>query len=211
MFIRAYLRASTADQDASRARDQLETFVQGFGLAIAASYMENVSGTHANRPELIRLLKDARRGDVLLVESIDRLSRMSDQDWRELRSAIDQRGLRIVAIDLPTSHQGITLPSGDEFTDRMLSAINYMMIDMMAAIARKDYQQRRERQAQGIIKAKAAGVYRGRPVDEDLRKRVRELLDAGLGIRATARHATCSTTTVMRIRDELSSKPVGDA
>lgn len=211
MFIRAYLRASTADQDASRARDQLETFVQGFGLAIAASYMENVSGTHANRPELIRLLKDARRGDVLLVESIDRLSRMSDQDWRELRSAIDQRGLRIVAIDLPTSHQGITLPSGDEFTDRMLSAINYMMIDMMAAIARKDYQQRRERQAQGIIKAKAAGVYRGRPVDEDLRKRVRELLDAGLGIRATARHATCSTTTVMRIRDELPQKPVGDA
>ncbi len=211
MFIRAYLRASTADQDASRARDQLETFVQGFGLAIAASYMENVSGTHANRPELIRLLKDARRGDVLLVESIDRLSRMSDQDWRELRSAIDQRGLRIVAIDLPTSHQGITLPSGDEFTDRMLSAINYMMIDMMAAIARKDYQQRRERQAQGIIKAKAEGVYRGRPVDEDLRKRVRELLDAGLGIRATARHATCSTTTVMRIRDELPPKPVGDA
>ncbi|UUW74429.1 recombinase family protein [Pseudomonas oryzihabitans] len=211
MFIRAYLRASTADQDASRARDQLETFVQGFGLAIAASYMENVSGTHANRPELIRLLKDARRGDVLLVESIDRLSRMSDQDWRELRSAIDQRGLRIVAIDLPTSHQGITLPSGDEFTDRMLSAINYMMIDMMAAIARKDYQQRRERQAQGIIKAKAAGVYRGRPVDEDLRKRVRELLDAGLGIRATARHATCSTTTVMRIRDELPQKPVGDS
>ncbi|NMY92781.1 recombinase family protein [Pseudomonas oryzihabitans] len=211
MFIRAYLRASTSDQDASRARDQLEAFVQGFGLAIAASYMENVSGTHANRPELIRLLKDARRGDVLLVESIDRLSRMSDLDWRELRSAIDQRGLRIVAIDLPTSHQGITLPSGDEFTDRMLSAINYMMIDMMAAIARKDYQQRRERQAQGIIKAKAAGVYRGRPVDEDLRKRVRELLDAGLGIRATARHATCSTTTVMRIRDELPQKPVGDA
>ncbi|MDQ7915825.1 recombinase family protein [Pseudomonas sp. 102515] len=211
MFIRAYLRASTTDQDASRAREQLETFVQGFGLAIAASYIENASGTHVNRPELIRLLKDARRGDVLLVESIDRLSRMSDQDWRELRSAIDQRGLRIVAIDLPTSHQGITLPSGDEFTDRMMSAINYMMIDMMAAIARKDYQQRRERQAQGIIKAKAAGVYRGRPVDEDLRKRVRELLDAGLGIRAIARHATCSTTTVMRIRDELSSKPVGDA
>ncbi|WP_047306870.1 recombinase family protein, partial [Pseudomonas fluorescens] len=61
MFIRAYLRASTEDQDASRARDQLETFVTGFGLAIAASYMENASGSHANRPELIRLLKDANR------------------------------------------------------------------------------------------------------------------------------------------------------
>ncbi|EPM92116.1 putative resolvase, partial [Pseudomonas syringae pv. actinidiae ICMP 19070] len=61
---------------------------------------------------------------------------------------------------------------------------NYMMIDMMAAIARKDYQQRRLRQAQGIEKARASGVYKGRPVDAELRNRVRELLAAGLGIRA---------------------------
>ena len=45
---------------------------------------------------------------------------------------------------------------------------------MAAAIARKDYEQRRERQAQGIEKAKAAGKYQGRPVDEDLHKRVKE-------------------------------------
>lgn len=85
----------------------------------------------------------------------------------------------------------------------MLAAIIYMMIDMMAAIARKDYQQRRERQAQGIAKAKAKGVYKGKPIDEGLHKRVRELLQAGLGIRATARHADCSTTTVMGVRDAL--------
>nr|SPD89675.1 resolvase [Pseudomonas syringae group genomosp. 3] len=167
MFIRAYLRASTDDQDASRARDYLETFVSGYGKAIASCYMENASGSHADRPELIRLLKDARRGDVLLVESIDRLSRMDDQAWRSLKTAIDNRGIRIVSVDLPTSHQGMTAQSGDEFTDRMLAAINYMMIDMMAAIARKHYQQRRLRQAQGIEKAKASGVYKGRPVDAD--------------------------------------------
>jgi DNA invertase Pin-like site-specific DNA recombinase len=203
MFIRAYLRASTEDQDAGRARDYLEEFVAGHGKAIAASYMENASGSHADRPELIRLLKDSRRGDVLLVESIDRLSRMDEQAWRSLKSAIDSRGIRIVSVDLPTSHQGITAQSGDEFTDRMLAAINYMMIDMMAAIARKDYQQRRLRQAQGIAKAKGAGVYKGRPIDVELRRRVRELLSAGLGIRAVARHAMCSTTTVMKVRDEL--------
>jgi len=46
---------------------------------------------------------------------------------------------------------------GDEFTGRMLAAINSMLLEMMAAIARKDYEQRRERQAQGIEKAKPAG------------------------------------------------------
>ncbi|PHN43496.1 recombinase family protein, partial [Pseudomonas amygdali] len=183
--------------------DYLETFVSGYGKAIASCYMENASGSHADRPELIRLLKDARRGDVLLVESIDRLSRMDDQAWRSLKTAIDNRGIRIVSVDLPTSHQGMTAQSGDEFTDRMLAAINYMMIDMMAAIARKDYQQRRLRH---IEKAKASGVYKGRPVDAELRNRVRELLAAGLGIRAVARHAACSTTTVMKVRDELAQR-----
>ncbi|MDU3955596.1 MAG: helix-turn-helix domain-containing protein, partial [Pseudomonas aeruginosa] len=110
------------------------------------------------------------------------------------------KGLRIVALDLPTSHQGMQDTKGDEFTSRMLGAINSMLVEMMAAIARKDYEQRRERQAQGIEKARAAGKYQGRPVDADLHKRVKELLEAGLGIRATARHANCSTTTVHRIK-----------
>ncbi len=78
---------------------------------------------------------------------------------------------------------------GDEFTGTMLRAINSMLVEMMAAIARKDYEQRRERQAQDIEKAKAAGKYQGRPVDIDLHKRVTELLGTGLGVRATARHA----------------------
>lgn len=200
MFVRAYLRASTSEQDASRARDALEQFAANHGQRIACEYLENESGAKADRPELLRLLRDAKKGDVLLVESIDRLSRLPAEDWQKLKAAIDSKGLRIVALDLPTSHQGIADTRGDEFTNRMLSAINSMLVDMMAAIARKDYEQRRDRQAQGIEKAKAAGKYQGRPVDADLHKRVTELLGAGLGIRATARHANCSTTTVLRIR-----------
>lgn len=202
MFVRAYLRASTSEQDASRARAALEQFAADHGQHIACEYLENESGAKADRPELLRLLKDAKKGDVLLVESIDRLSRLPAEDWQKLKTAIDSKGLRIVALDLPTSHQGIADTKGDEFTGRMLAAINSMLVDMMAAIARKDYEQRRERQAQGIEKAKAEGRYKGRPVDADLHKRVRELLAAGLGIRATARHAGCSTTTVLKIRDQ---------
>lgn len=201
MFIRAYLRASTDEQDAGRARDSLERFVQDQNKAIACEYIENASGAASHRPELSRLLKDARKGDVLLVESIDRLSRLPVDDWNKLKAAIDAKGLRIVALDLPTSHQGLRDTKGDEFTNRMLSAINSMLVEMMAAIARKDYEQRRERQAQGIQKAKAAGKYQGRPVDKALHERIKELLEAGLGIRATARHANCSSTTVLRVRD----------
>ena len=203
MFIRSYLRASTIEQDANRANDALEQFAADHGQVVASTYTENASGTEANRPELLRLLKDARKGDVLLVESIDRLSRMEDPDWRMLKATIDSKGLRIVALDLPTSHLALRVTQGDEFTSRMLGAINNMMIEMMAAIARKDYQQRRERQAQGIAKAKSSGAYKGRPIDSDLHKRVRELLAANLGIRATARHAGCSTTTVLKIRDQV--------
>ena len=203
MFIRSYLRASTIEQDANRANDALEQFAADHGQVVASTYTENASGTEANRPELLRLLKDARKGDVLLVESIDRLSRLEDSDWRMLKATIDSKGLRIVALDLPTSHLALRVTQGDEFTSRMLGAINNMMIEMMAAIARKDYQQRRERQAQGIAKAKSSGAYKGRPIDADLHKRVRELLAANLGIRATARHAGCSTTTVLKIRDQV--------
>ena len=205
MFIRAYLRASTEEQDASRAQASLEQFATNHNQIIASEYLENASGATADRPELMRLLKDARKGDVLLVESIDRLSRLPAEDWQKLMAVIDLKCLRIVALDLPTSHQGMLDTKGDEFTSRMLGAINSMLVEMMAAIARKDYEQRRERQAQGIEKAKAAGKYQGRPVDADLHKRVKELLSAGIGIRATARHANCSTTTVLRIRDSESS------
>jgi len=203
MFIRAYLRASTDEQDAGRALLSLEQFATDHNKAIANVYLENASGASVDRPELMRLLKDARNGDVLLVESIDRLSRLPVEDWQKLKAAIDAKGLRIVALDLPTSHQGMQDTKGDEFTGRMLGAINSMLVEMMAAIARKDYEQRRERQAQGIQKAKAEGKYQGRPVDIDLHKRVKELLKAGLGIRATARHADCSTTTVLKIKDTL--------
>nr|WP_260630614.1 recombinase family protein [Pseudomonas syringae]UVN18017.1 hypothetical protein pPsy0479b_00059 [Pseudomonas syringae] len=87
------------------------------------------------RPELIRLLKDARRGDVLLVQSINRLSRVDDQACRSLKKAIDNRGIRIVSVDPPTSHQGMTAQSGDEFTDRMSHSL-HKMFTLLAFVIR---------------------------------------------------------------------------
>ncbi|WP_163650717.1 recombinase family protein [Modicisalibacter sp. 'Wilcox'] len=202
MFVRAYLRASTHDQDASRANDQLEAFAEERGQVIASRYVENASGATPDRPELRRLLSEARSGDVLLVESIDRLSRLPAAAWKRLRSDIEGKGLRVVAVDLPTSHQAMTASSSDEFTARMLDAINSMMLDMMAAIARKDYEQRRERQAQGIERAKQEGRFKGRPVDAEKHARIAELLALGCSVRRTAELAGASTFTVQRVKRE---------
>ena len=71
---RAYLRASTSTQDATRAREQIETFAAEHHLVIAAAYIENESRAKLARPELFRLIgKLVQAGDLLLVEQVDRL------------------------------------------------------------------------------------------------------------------------------------------
>ncbi len=63
--------------------------------------------------------------------------------------------MAIVSFDLPTSHMALTNAVSDDFARSMLEAVNGMLPDMLAAIARKDYDDRRRRQAEGISKAKA--------------------------------------------------------
>ncbi|WP_103334473.1 recombinase family protein [Pseudotabrizicola formosa] len=198
MFIRAYLRASTSDQDASRAAVDLDDFASDRGLTIAARYTENESGAKLERPELFRLLADCLPGDVLLVEQVDRLSRLNGADWERLKAQIAAKRVRVVALDLPTSHQ-LMQPEADEFTARMLDAINGMMLDMLAAIARKDYVDRRRRQAQGIVKAKAEGVYRGRPEDVKRNSAIVGMLRGGQSWSSIIAATGCSRSTLARL------------
>lgn len=199
-MIRAYMRASTVEQDAKRASQMLQDFAKQHGQQIAATYTENASGSTKDRPELKRLLADALKGDIVLVESVDRLTRLSVDDWEALRHEIEQKGLRIVSLDLPTSHAAMTETKQDEFTNRMLDAVNRMMTDVMAAVARKDYEQRKQRQAQGIQKAKSEGRYKGRPIDHDKHHKIATLLGRGLSIRETARLVGCSPMTVQKTK-----------
>src|SRR6185312_10461320 len=87
-YVRAYLRASTDEQDANRARDQLKAYAAERGLDIVATYVENESGAKLARPELFRLLADAHDGDILLVEQVDRLSRLTAADWDALKAQL---------------------------------------------------------------------------------------------------------------------------
>lgn len=197
----AYLRASTTQQDATRAKGQLDEFATANGMTISSYFAENESGASLKRPELFRLLEIAQKGDVLLVEQVDRLSRLSGEDWNKLRSLINEKGVRVVALDLPTSHQ--LIQSGDEFTSRMLEALNGMMLDMLAAIARKDYTDRKRRQAQGIVKAKSDGKYKGRPEDTQRNERIAKLLQAGMSYSDVMDTVNCARATVAKVSKSL--------
>lgn len=199
-FIRAYLRASTEDQNAERARDQLIQFAHEHGHKIASFYIENESGATLERPELHRLIADAQEGDVLLVEQIDRLTRLRIAEWESLKATIKGKHLLIVATDLPTSHAAMNVnTSGDEFTGRMLQAVNDMMVDMLAAIARKDYETRRERQAQGIEEAKKRGAFKGRPADDKRNQNIAKRLLKKQPWSEIEKLEGCSRSTIARV------------
>ena len=87
--------------------------------------MENYSGTKLDRPELNKLLSEANQGDTLLVESIDRLSRLTQRDFQELKRRIQEKGLRLVVADLPTTYQMIQ--TSDSITHSILELINNML------------------------------------------------------------------------------------
>lgn len=199
----AYLRASTKEQDATRARAALEQFADGHGLRIAAEFIENESGATLKRPELFRLIDRAKAGDVLLLEQVDRLARLNEEDWKALRHAIDEKGIVIVALDLPTSHAALNPGATDAFTGRMLGAINGMLLDMLAAVARKDYEDRRRRQAEGIAKAKGDGKFKGRPVDVEKRAAIREALQKNLSWSWIVANLDTSRATVASVAAEM--------
>lgn len=203
MFIRAYLRASTHEQDAERAKASLIEFVGSRGLAIASFYAENESGAKLERPELNRLLSDCRQGDVLLIESVDRLTRLNAKDWGTLKQRINVLGVRLVALDLPTSHLALETPQ--TLTEGILNAVNAMLVEVMAVMARKDYEMRRERQAQGIAKAKSQGKYKGRAVDYRKYEKIIKLLNSGVTHREICELLKCSPSTIQSAVKALSS------
>ena len=196
-FIRAYLRASTDEQDAERAKSTLKTFATERQLTICNFYIENESGARLERPELFRLLQDCQPRDILLIEDVDRLSRLTAPDWESLKGIISKQEVRVVAVNVPTTWHQLSDHTSD-FDTRMLSAINNMLLDMLAAIARRDYEQRRERQAQGIIKAKKAGKYQGRKIDLDRYKAIKRMLASGNSWSVIQKTIGCSRSTISR-------------
>ena len=202
MFIRAYLRASTQEQNAERARESLVQFAANHGQRIAAFYVENVSGATLHRPELMKLIADSGEGDIVLVEQIDRLARLKQSDWDSLKQKLAAKRLAIVSPELPTSWLALEKKDDTGFTDSILRAVNAMMLDMLAAVARKDYEDRRRRQFQGIHKARTEGKYQGRQPDLKRRQHIASLLKSGHSYSEIQEMLSCSRHLIASVAKE---------
>jgi DNA invertase Pin-like site-specific DNA recombinase len=174
MTTRIYVRASTKDQDAERALDDLREFANSIKDDVK-EYVENESGTKLDRPVLNKLLDESANGDTLLVESVDRLSRLSQADFDVLKGRIKEKGLKLVVADLPTTHMLIS--STDTITSSILHLVNNMLIDLLATMARLDNDKRRERIKQGLQRSGYKPT--GKKANTAKHERIKQLLNAG--------------------------------
>ena len=171
-----YARVSTIDQDLSIQNTALTT--AGCELVRA----EKVSGTSlAGRDELDLLMQFMREGDELVVTRIDRLAR-SIGDLQDIVRALKAKGVALRALEQPIDTS---------------TAAGKCFLDMLGVFAEFETNLRKERQLEGIAKAKAAGVYTGRkpsiPVDE-----VKALRAAGRGATEIAEELGISRKSVYR-------------
>src|SRR2546429_5032814 len=154
-----YARVSPTDQDLSLQ----ETALRSAGCEVIRS--EKRSGaTTEGRAELQTVLDFLRPGDVLMVTRIDRLAR-SIGDLQDIVRAVKSKGASLKATEQPIDTS---------------TAAGKAFLDMLGVFAEFETNLRKERQLEGIAKAKAAGVYKGRRPSIDPNE-VRRLKAEGLG------------------------------
>jgi DNA invertase Pin-like site-specific DNA recombinase len=171
-----YARVSTTDQDLSIQ----EAALKAAGCGIIRG--EKVSGMSTEgREELRTLLAFIRAGDTLVVTRIDRLAR-SVKDLQDIVHELREKGAHLRATEQPVDTS---------------TAAGKAFLDMLGVFAEFEANLRRERQMEGIAKAKAEGKYKGRPTSIDPTA-VAALAAEGMGASAIARHLGIGRASVYR-------------
>jgi DNA invertase Pin-like site-specific DNA recombinase len=177
MTVIGYSRVSTTDQDLSIQ----EAALRAAGCDVIRA--EKRSGaTTAGRDELHIVLDFVRSGDVLMVTRIDRLAR-SLGDLQDIVRTVRARGASLKATEQPIDTS---------------TAAGKCFLDMLGVFAEFETNLRRERQLEGIAKAKAAGVYKGRPASIEA-SRVRELKSQGMRPTDIAKALKIGRASVYRV------------
>lgn len=148
---RIYLRVSTDEQDLER-QERIIQDAKAAGYYIAGVYREKASGARADRPELLRMIEDLQPGEVVIAEKIDRISRLPLPEAERLIATIQSKG---AMLSVPGVVDLRDLVAGAEGVSKVvLEAIQDLLLKLSLQMARDDYEDRRERQRQGIEEAK---------------------------------------------------------
>ncbi|ESY77460.1 resolvase [Mesorhizobium sp. LNHC220B00] len=178
-----YARVSTVDQDL----DTQVTKLKAEGCSIIRS--EKVSGASRDgRPELATIIDFLRPGDELVVTRLDRLGR-DTRDVLNLIHECEQRGAHVTVLDPHVSTRG---------------EMGHVVLTVLGMVAQMERRFIKERQREGIEKAKGAGAYFGGKRRLD-RARIATLHQDGLSPTEIARRAGCSRMQVYRILAERSA------
>ncbi len=171
-----YARVSTTDQDLTIQVTKLKE------AGCEVIRQEKITGTTRDgRTELRTLLDFIRPGDVLMVTRIDRLAR-SIGDLQDIVRELRTKGATLKATEQPIDTS---------------NAAGKAFLDMLGVFAEFETNLRRERQMEGIAKAKAAGVYKGRPPIIDV-EAVRKLRAEGKGVNVISHTLKISRASVYR-------------
>lgn len=171
-----YIRVSSVDQNTARQLD---------GVALDRIFEDKASGATTDRPKLQEMLEYVREGDTIHVHSIDRLAR-SLSDLLELVSSLKAR-----KVSLSFHKENLLFTSEVNHTQDL-------MLAMMGAVAQFERAISKERQREGIVKAKKAGAYKGRvkTVDDDAIRKA--MAEDGASFRKVAKALGVSLSSVQR-------------
>ena len=140
----AYIRVSTVDQNAGRQIEMMKAH------NIDETFIEKASGKDTDRPQLQAMIKFARKGDTVYIESFSRLAR-NTIDLLKLIEEMNNKGIKVVSLK---EGMDTSTPAGK------------LMLTMIGAIATFERDNLLERQREGIALAKAEGKYKGRQAKE---------------------------------------------
>ena len=150
-----YVRVSTREQNEARQIIALHQFC----VPDERIYLDKQSGKDFNRPAYKRLLRTLRPGDVLAVQSIDRLGRNYEEILEQWRLLTKKKGVAMVVLDMPL----LDTRNTRDLTGTLIADI---VLQLLSYVAQKERESIRQRQAEGIAAAKERGVRFGRPEKE---------------------------------------------
>ena len=177
----AYIRVSTFEQNTARQLD---------GLEFDKTFTDKLSGSNANRPSLIDLIEFIREGDEVWVHSIDRLAR-SLIDLHDLIKQFTDKG---ATVHFQT--ESLTFDGGEANPHQMLH------LSMLGAFAQFERELIKQRQAEGIAKAKERGAYStvGRKgLSADVINEIKALSGSGVGATQISKDLGIGRSTVYKV------------